>query len=115
MDRPLKLEGAAGDQWRAAGALYMAFGYEEIEVLGKKTRALVVAADRQPLLDWRYDGGNFQEPMAHHPVMHVTWFDADAYCQWAGKRLPSDSLADTQEAAVVAGLEDLRNALGWSE
>jgi hypothetical protein len=51
VDRPLKLEGAAGDQWRAAGALYMAFGYEEIEVLGKKTRALVVAADRLPVRD----------------------------------------------------------------
>lgn len=51
VDRPLKMEGVAGDQWRAAGALYMAFGYEEIDVLGKKTRALVVAADRLPLRD----------------------------------------------------------------
>jgi hypothetical protein len=51
LDRPLKLEGAAGDQWKAAGATYMVFGYEEIEVLGKKTRTLVVAADRLPVRD----------------------------------------------------------------
>jgi len=51
VDRPLKMEGVAGDRWQAAGATYMAFGYDEIDVLGQKTRALVVAADRPPLRD----------------------------------------------------------------
>jgi len=51
LERPLKMEGAAGDRWQAAGATYTVFGYDEIEVLGRKTRALVVATDRSAQRD----------------------------------------------------------------
>ena len=63
-------------------------------------------------LYWTADGGERRfdsiEPLAGDlPVMHVSWFEADAYARWRGARLPTE--AEWEHAASL--FEPERGAL----
>jgi iron(II)-dependent oxidoreductase len=57
-------------------------------------------ADLVPLAPW-------------HPVVHVNWYEAEAYCRWARRRLPTE--AEWEMAATVEPATGRKRRFPWGD
>lgn len=85
----------ADDDEKPQHSVYLeAYWIDQTEVTNVMYRRCVEAGGcTEPQHSARYGPDQY----ANHPVIGVTWFQAQAYCTWAGRRLPTE--AEWEKAA----------------
>ncbi|MBM3466174.1 MAG: hypothetical protein FJX76_29150, partial [Armatimonadetes bacterium] len=95
-------KGETGLQWQDVPAGNFAYGRDndtralpsfqitKYPVTNAQYRQFVTETGYTPQGGWRTPASGVDEGWADHPAVHVTHYDALAYCKWAGGRLPSE-------------------------
>lgn len=77
--------------------LWMTDGWNQVECLGWSAPLYWEQQGRRMM---QYTLSGMREVESHEPVVHISWYEADAYARWAGVRLPTE--AEWEVAAIDA-------------
>jgi iron(II)-dependent oxidoreductase len=102
-------------------------GYKRSELWTAEGWQWRTAVDAEHPVYWRREGSdwlrrNFDEWVGldeRLPVIHVNWHEADAYCRWAGRRLPTEAewemAASAEPTANGRGLTTRKRRYTWGD
>lgn len=80
----------AGPQEQPQRWVYLdAFAMDRYEVTNIHYLRFVLATGASWPRYWR--GNPFPEKVSQHPVIGLSWIEANVYCRWLGKRLPTEA------------------------
>jgi formylglycine-generating enzyme required for sulfatase activity len=85
-----------------------AFYLDKYEVTNEDYARFLEATKRAK--PWHWVGGKIPKDQEKFPVYNIAWNDADRYCQWSGKRLPTEA---EWEKAARGGLD--RQKFPWGD
>ena len=92
-----------------ANNIYLdAFYIDKVEVTNADYAKFVEAMKARP--PWHWPQGKIPNGQDRFPAYNVNWFEANDYCKWAGKRLPTEA---EWEKAARGGLD--RNHYPWGD
>lgn len=97
------------EEFGYSAVFHLAVEAEEADIVGRPPQTpwwLGVSG-----ADWRHPGGRLSslDGREDHPVVHISWNDAVAYCAWARRSLPTEA---QWEAASRGGLTSVRYPWG---
>jgi sulfatase modifying factor 1 len=77
------------DEWPEHSVYLDTFDIDRFEVTNAQYQRFVQATKRAAPPYW--SGFNYPTGQVDYPVVGVSWDDANAYCNWIGKRLPTEA------------------------